>query len=124
MNEAVVKWVGTDIQTLRPDWSEDQCDFVMGELSGYLENRVVEIGNDVLYSLLVDWVAENEIDEDDVEQKLIGYFINDESLVCMTCGYANKDAMLIEPVYEDGHPDGFTCAECCNVITTIGEKED
>ena len=123
MNEAIVKWVGADIQAFKPDWSEDKCDTVMGELSGYLENRVVEMGNDVLYYLLVDWVAENEIEED-VEQKLIGYFINDESLVCMTCGYANKDAMIIEPAYEDGYPDGFTCADCCNVITTAGKKED
>ena len=65
MNEAVVKWVGADIQAFHPDWSEDKCDFVMGELSGYLENRVVEMGNDVLYYLLNDWVAENEDEEDE-----------------------------------------------------------
>lgn len=70
MNEAVVKWVGADIQAFKPDWSEDQCDFVMGELSGYLENRVVEMGNDVLYYLLVDWVAENEIEEEEEDEEM------------------------------------------------------
>lgn len=64
MNEAIVKWVGADIQALKPDWSEDKCNEVMGELSRYLEDRVVELGNDALHCLLVDWVAENEIEEE------------------------------------------------------------
>jgi len=37
----------------------------MGELSGYLENRVVEMGNDVLFYLLNDWIAENEEQDDE-----------------------------------------------------------
>lgn len=46
----------------------------------------------------------------------IGYTINDESLVCLACGYANKDAQLIQVAYSDGYPDGFTCADCCDVV--------
>jgi len=48
--------------------------------------------------------------------KTIGYYINDECLVCLSCGYANKDAQHIEPAYNTGYPDGFTCAECCEVV--------
>jgi hypothetical protein len=58
------------------------------------------------------------------DQRTIGYVIDDERLVCMSCGYANKDAMIIEPAYNTGYPDGFTCADCCNVLTTAGEKEN
>lgn len=49
------------------------------------------------------------------DQQTIGYTINDESLVCLACGYANKDAQLIQPAHAERYPDGFTCAECHEV---------
>ena len=49
------------------------------------------------------------------DQRTIGYTIDDERLVCLACGYANKDAQHIEPEYNTRYPDGFTCADCCEV---------
>jgi hypothetical protein len=58
------------------------------------------------------------------DQRTIGYVIDDERLVCTTCGYADKEAQHIEPAYNTDYPDGFTCADCCNVLTTAVEKEN
>jgi hypothetical protein len=50
------------------------------------------------------------------EQTIIGYYINDEGLVCMSCGYANKDAQLIKPAHIAEYPEGLTCIECGDVV--------
>lgn len=65
MNEVTVKWVGEDIKWIQPDWSDDKCDEVLGEISKQLESRVIEVGNDALYYLLSDWVADNEEGNDE-----------------------------------------------------------
>ena len=65
MNEVTVKWVGEDIKAIYSDWSEDKCDEVLGEISKQLESRVIEVGNDALYYLLSDWVADNEEGNDE-----------------------------------------------------------
>lgn len=59
MNEVTVKWVAEDIKWIQPEWSDEKCDEVLGEISKQLESRVIEVGNDALYYLLSDWVAEN-----------------------------------------------------------------
>lgn len=51
------------------------------------------------------------------DQRTIGYTIDDERLVCMSCGYANKDAQHIEPAYNTRYPNGFFCGECCEKVT-------
>ena len=63
MNEVTVKWVGEDIKAIYSDWSDDKCDEVLGEISKQLESRVIEVGNDALYYLLSDWVADNAYEE-------------------------------------------------------------
>lgn len=60
MNEVTVKWVGQDIKEIRPRWSVKKCNKVMDEISKQLENRVIELGNDALYCLLVDWESDND----------------------------------------------------------------
>ena len=65
MNEVTVKWVAEDIKWIQPEWSEDKCDEVLGEISKQLESRVIEVGNDALYYLLSDWVADNEEGNDE-----------------------------------------------------------
>mgnify|MGYP003658855252 FL=1 len=65
MNEVTVKWVGEDIKAIYSDWSDDKCDEVLGEISKQLESRVIEVGNDALYYLLSDWVADNEEGNDE-----------------------------------------------------------
>ena len=49
-------------------------------------------------------------------QTTIGYHIDDESLVCLSCGYANKDAQLILPTNSAGYPEGYVCADCGDVV--------
>ena len=54
------------------------------------------------------------------DQRTIGYTIDDQRLVCLACGYANKDAQHIEPAYNTGYPKGFCCGECmewCERVT-------
>lgn len=63
MNEVTVKWVGEDIKAIYSDWSDEKCDEVLGEISKQLESRVIEVGNDALYYLLSDWVADNAYEE-------------------------------------------------------------
>jgi len=58
--EVVVKWITEDIQGLQPDWHESKCEYVLGEISHQLQERVVEFGNDVLEGLLSDWIDESE----------------------------------------------------------------
>lgn len=65
MNEVTVKWVGEDIKAIYSDWSDEKCDEVLGEISKQLESRVIEVGNDALYYLLSDWVADNEEGNDE-----------------------------------------------------------
>lgn len=57
------------------------------------------------------------------DQRTIGYTINDESLVCLACGYANKDAQLIQPAHAEQHPQGFTCGDCLTIITTQEKQQ-
>jgi hypothetical protein len=64
-NEVAVKWVGEDIKAIRPDWSADKCDEVMGEIGKQLNDRVIEVGNDVLYYLVTNWIEENEGQNDE-----------------------------------------------------------
>jgi len=64
-NEVAVKWVGEDIKAIRPDWSADKCDEVMGEIGKLLNDRVIEVGNDVLYYLVTNWIEENEGQNDE-----------------------------------------------------------
>lgn len=65
MNEVTVKWVGEDIKAICYGWSPEKCDEVLNEISNELKDRVIEVGNDVLYYLVTNWIEENEGQNDE-----------------------------------------------------------
>ena len=47
-----ITWVAEDIQTLRPNWTLEQCDDWLGSNSTHIEDRSTELGWEVIDSLL------------------------------------------------------------------------
>jgi hypothetical protein len=64
-NEVAVKWVGADIQEICYGWSPEKCEEVLGAISDELKDRVIEVGNDILYYLVTNWIEENEGQNDE-----------------------------------------------------------
>ena len=67
-SEVVVKWSWEDVQALYPHWTEDECTEAMEEVEGYVHERVVELGNEVLQQLLyeiveTEWLTKFEEEE-------------------------------------------------------------
>ena len=65
MNEVTVKWIAEDIKGLYPDWSDDKCEEVLDEISRHLQNRVIELGNEVLELLTNEWDLDNQPEEEE-----------------------------------------------------------
>lgn len=61
--EVVVRWVPEDISGLHPDWVDTYCEFALEEIGKHLENRVIELGNEVLEQLVSEWHLENSTEE-------------------------------------------------------------
>ena len=51
-NEVVIKWVWKDIQSLRPMLSRAQCIELLDEISKGLHDRSVELGWEVMETLI------------------------------------------------------------------------
>ena len=51
-NEVVIKWVWKDIQSLRPKLSRAQCIELLDEISKGLHDRSVELGWEVMETLI------------------------------------------------------------------------
>lgn len=49
---AKVEWTAEDVQTLRPDWTDDQCEEWLMANQKYIQDRLVELGWEVIESLL------------------------------------------------------------------------
>lgn len=49
---ATVSWTAEDIQTLRPDWTPDQCEEWLESNQRYIQDRLVELGWEVIETLL------------------------------------------------------------------------
>lgn len=47
-----IKWVPGDIQSLRPDWTPEQCESALHDMSRSLQDRSIEMGWDVIHTLL------------------------------------------------------------------------
>lgn len=59
--KVTITWEVEDIKSLRPNWSEDKCEEVLGEISGQLEDRSIELGWEVIEDLLnMDYEDEEE----------------------------------------------------------------
>lgn len=65
---AKVVWLAGDVQSLRPEWSEDQCKQWLAENEGTIQDRMVEIGWEVIEDLLGYDDDEDEYEEDEDEE--------------------------------------------------------
>ena len=68
-NDSVVKWSWHDIQAWYPQWTEQQCQDALDEVSNYAHERIVELGNEVLEQVVYEIVELAEIDEEMEEQQ-------------------------------------------------------
>lgn len=59
-NEVVIRWSWKDIQSLRPELSKDQCIELLDEISNGLHDRSVELGWEIMETLI-----QMNTDEDD-----------------------------------------------------------
>lgn len=56
-----ISWCPADVKELRPDWSDDKCMEALANVGGYLEDRSIELGWEVLETLLdMDYEDEGE----------------------------------------------------------------
>jgi hypothetical protein len=56
----VIKWLGEDIKGYRPDWTDDQCDYVMEEIGTQLSEACIEYGHEILEGLISEFVGDQE----------------------------------------------------------------
>ncbi len=49
---AKIAWTPGDIQTLRPSWSRAQCEEFLRENEKWIQERLIELGWDVIRDLL------------------------------------------------------------------------
>lgn len=56
---ATITWCGLDIKQMYPDWTDDKCIEALESVAGYLEERSIEIGWEVLGILLSDYERNN-----------------------------------------------------------------
>lgn len=57
-----IKWLGEDIKGYRPDWTDDQCDYVMEEIGTQLSEICIEYGHEVLEGLINEFENDQEDD--------------------------------------------------------------
>ena len=58
-----IKWLGEDIKGYRPDWTDDQCDYVMDEIGTRLSEACIEFGHDIMEGLIQEFEAEQTEDD-------------------------------------------------------------
>ena len=49
---AKVVWTASDVKTLRPDWSDERCEEELHDIERHLQDRLIELGWDVMGCLL------------------------------------------------------------------------
>ena len=47
-----ISWCPADVKAINEHWSDEKCMEVLSEIGGYLEDRSIELGWDVLETLL------------------------------------------------------------------------
>ena len=52
----------------------------------------------------------------DIYEPAYGYIVEGGALICLTCASNPLYNLSLESVYQDGYPDGYTCAECDKVV--------
>ena len=59
---STIIWLGEDIKGYRPDWTDDQCDYVMEEIGTQLSEMCIEYGHDIIEGLILDFENDKEDD--------------------------------------------------------------
>ena len=55
MNEdemVVIRWSWEDVQSLRPDWSQEKCDEMLDAIAKGLHDRSIELGWEIMETLI------------------------------------------------------------------------
>jgi hypothetical protein len=59
----MVRWAAEDIKTLRPSWSNERCEEELAKIEGHLQDRLVELGWEVIECLIPS--TEDDMSSDD-----------------------------------------------------------
>jgi hypothetical protein len=59
---STIKWLGEDIKGYRPDWTDDQCDYVMDEIGTQLAEACIELGHSIMEELIEEFESDQEDD--------------------------------------------------------------
>jgi hypothetical protein len=51
-DKVVIKWSWEDVQSLRPGWSQEQCDEMLDTIAKGLHERSVELGWEIMEILI------------------------------------------------------------------------
>jgi hypothetical protein len=64
--EIIVKWSWEDAKAMYPHWTKEEAIQAMDEVEGYVHERIVELGNEVLEQVLYEMVEiERETEEEE-----------------------------------------------------------
>jgi hypothetical protein len=55
---ATISWCPADVKSIYPHWSDEKCVEVLDTISGYLEDRSIELGWEVLEVLTSEYDKE------------------------------------------------------------------
>ena len=85
---STIIWLGEDIKGYRPDWTDDQCDYVMDEIVTRLSEAFIEFGHDIMEGL---------INVGELVKRIIKYLV--EGLMVAIAAYAiPKRSLNIEEI--------------------------
>lgn len=55
-----ISWCPADIKAIYPTWSDEKCMQVLADIGGALEDRSIELGWEVIDTLIADYDEEDE----------------------------------------------------------------
>jgi len=61
--KVTIEWCEGDVQTLRPDYSDEECQEALDSIGKHLRDRSIEKGWEIMEFLLDDYDREKEQDE-------------------------------------------------------------
>lgn len=62
--EVIVKWSWEDAKAMYPHWTKEEAIEAMEEVEGYVHERIVELGNEVLEQVLYEMFEVNKETEE------------------------------------------------------------
>ena len=59
-DQVIVKWSWEDAKAMYPHWTKEEAIEAMKEVEGYVHERIVELGNEVLEQVLYEYRVETD----------------------------------------------------------------